>query len=71
MGWGGVASVAMATSGLQSVCTHLYIYVCVLLQVLILKLKKSSGNRSVLTSLLVTVGELAQVSGSEMVSGLH
>ena len=29
------------------------------------------GNRSVLTSLLVTVGELAQVSGSEMVLGLH
>ena len=68
-GGGGVASVTMATSGLQSVCAH--IYVCVLLQVLIPKLQKSSGNRSVLTSLLVTVGELPQVSGSEMVLGLH
>ena len=36
------------------------------LQVLIPKLKESSGNMSVLTSVLVAVGELAQVSGPEM-----
>jgi len=34
--------------------------------IIILKLKKSSGNRSVLTGVLVAVGELAQVSGPEM-----
>ena len=38
-------------------CTH----VCVPLLVLIPKLKESSGNMSVLTSVLVAVGELAQV----------
>ena len=43
-------------------CTH----VCVPLWVLIPKLKESSGNTSVLTSVLVVVGELAQVSGPEM-----
>ena len=36
------------------------------LQVLIPKLKESSGNPSVFTSVLVAVGELAQVSGPEM-----
>ena len=43
-------------------CTH----VCVPLWVLIPKLKESSGNTSVLTSVLVAVGELAQVPGPEM-----
>ena len=43
-------------------CTH----VCVPLWVLIPKLKESSGNTSVLTSVLVVGGELAQVSGPEM-----
>ena len=43
-------------------CTH----VCVPLWVLIPKLKESSGNTSVLTSVLVAVGELAQVSGPEL-----
>ena len=42
-------------------CTH-----CVPLWVLIPKLKESRGNTSVLTSVLVAVGELAQVSESEM-----
>ena len=43
-------------------CTH----VCVPLWVLIPKLKESNGNTSVLTSVLVAIGELAQVSGPEM-----
>ena len=43
-------------------CTH----VCVPLWVLIPKLKESSGNTSVLTSVLVAVGELAQVPVPEM-----
>ena len=40
--------------------------VCVPLWVLIPKLKESSGNTSVLTSVLVAVGELVQVPGPEM-----
>ena len=46
-------------------CTHIYI-ICVPLWILIPKLKESSGNTSVLTSVLAAVGELAQVSGPEM-----
>ena len=42
-------------------CTH-----CVPLWVLIPKLKKSSASTSVLASVLVAVGKLAQVPGPEM-----
>ena len=52
----------MYSLALTGMCTS----VCVPLQVLIPKLKESSGNPSVLTSVLVAVGELAQVSGPEM-----
>ena len=53
MGWGWLVLLF---------CTH----VCVPLWVLIPKLKESSWNTSMLTSVLVAVGELAQVSGPEI-----
>ena len=50
----------------QHVVCSLFAHVCVPLWVLIPKLKESRGNTSVLTSVLVAVGELAQVPGPEM-----
>ena len=48
------------------VCSLFCTQVCDPLWVLIPKLKESCGNMSVLTSVLVAVGELAQVPGPEM-----
>ena len=45
------------------VCSLFSTHVCVPLWVLIPKLKESSANTSVLASVLVAVGELAQVPG--------
>ena len=50
----------------QVICNLFCIHVCVPLWILIPKLKESSGNTSVPTSVLVAIGELAQVPGPEM-----
>ena len=61
MGWGWLVLLWQ-----HVVCSLFCTHVCVPLWVLIPKLKESSGNTSVLTSVLVAVGELAQVPGPEM-----
>ena len=48
------------------VCSLFCTQVCDPFWVLIPKLKESRGNTSVLTSVLVAIGELAQVPGPEM-----